>query len=464
MTGPGTGRGPGARVALAVGALVGLGSATATAQPFAGDRTLVVMVGAPVGGARMARIDASRRALAPSILPSSRLQTEWRTALGFIAQQGPLVDSKGRTYVVGESGEVVVIGRDGTVLSRTATRGTQPGPAALLSDDTLVFVDGAGEAVAVRDGAVIWRSRFGRASPLHAAPVALDDGGVVVASGPDLAVLDSTGAERARVVLPEPTSHPLLSALGKVVVVGDSGAVWTWAPSAEKAVRVGGFGSDIDGSAALVDAHTLVATARTQTHLSTVDLIRGVDTKLVGPLGGERWLGPPAVDSSGVVCAVQITPAGEVAVAIDASGSERGRTLLAGPVGARALDKVDPPSARAPLSPPSTASTPPTPSRIASTTPLVVDGEGHLAFATLAGSIGVATGLVAPVDAPQAQNAVVELVADACAPSPGRPGAEAAVVGLAPLPPRGLVALCRSGLVVAVKEGRPAGGSGSPRL
>src|SRR5580658_4808232 len=121
MTVPGTVPGivPGARFALAAGAIVGLGSAPATAQPYAVERTFVVVVGAPTGGARMARIDASRRALARSILPSSGLQTEWRTALGFVAQQGPLVDSKGRTYVVGESCEVVVLERDGTVLSRT---------------------------------------------------------------------------------------------------------------------------------------------------------------------------------------------------------------------------------------------------------------------------------------------------------------------------------------------------------
>jgi hypothetical protein len=449
---------PCARVALAVGGIVGFESAGAKAQPFAGERTFIEVVGAPIAGARMARIDASRRALSPSILPSSGLQTEWRTTLGFDAQQGPLVDSKGRTYVVGESCEVVTIGRDGVVLSRTAPHGAQPGPAALLSDDTLVFVEGAGEAVAVRDGATVWRSRFGRASAAHAAPLPLDDGGVVVASGPDLAILDSGGAERARVVLPEATSHPLLSALGKVVVIGDTGTVWAWAPGAEKAVRMGSFESDIDGSAALVDDHTLVATAMTQTHLSTVDLNRGIDTKLAGLLGGERWLGPPAVDAGGVVYTVQITPAGEVAVAIDASGSERGRTLLAGPPRTRAVDKGDPPSA---LSSPSTAWAQ---GLMVSNTPLVIDAERHLAFATPGGSIGVATGLVAAVDTPPAQNAVVELVAEACPPSPNRPGAGAAVVGLAPLPPRGLVALCRSGLVVAVKDRRPAGGFGAPRL
>src|SRR5580658_2224660 len=194
--------GSGARAALAGAALVGFGSTLAAAQPFNVERPLVVVSGTPHGGARMARIDASRRGMTRNHLPESGLHSEWQTALGFVAQQGPLVDSRGRSYVVGESGEVVALARDGAVLSRVLTRGSQPGPAALLSDDTVVFVDGAGEAVAVRDGSVVWRSRFGRASGAHAAPLALDDGGIVVASGPDLAILDAGGRERSRIVLP----------------------------------------------------------------------------------------------------------------------------------------------------------------------------------------------------------------------------------------------------------------------
>src|SRR5208283_2908429 len=104
----------------------------------------------------------------------------------------------------------------------------QPGPGALLSDDTLVFADGAGEAVAVRDGSVRWRSRFGRPSSAHAGPLPLDDGGVVVGSGPDLAVLDAAGGERARIVLAEVTSHPLTWGLDQILAIGDTGTVWAW--------------------------------------------------------------------------------------------------------------------------------------------------------------------------------------------------------------------------------------------
>jgi hypothetical protein len=434
----------GTRAAIGIVAFVGLGSAGATAQPFDVERPLVLVVGAPSSGVRMACGNAHRTGLATSLLPGSRLHTEWRTSLGFVAQQGPLVDAQGRTYVVGDSGEVVVLARDGTVASHVVTRGPQPGPAALLSDDTLVFADGAGDAMAVRDGAVRWRSRFGRASTAHAAPLALDDGGVVVTSGPDLAILDAGGQERARTVLAEPTSHPLVSALGRIIVVSDTGTVWAWVPGALEAERLASFGSDIDGSAALFDAHTLVAVAGAQTNIVAVDLSRRSTSKLSGPLGG-LWLGSPAV-AHGVIYATQITPAGEAAVALDASGAERGRALVSGLIGGAALDAGGLTTG-------------------GGRTPPVVDGTGRLAFATLSGSMGVVADLSASTSSSPGQEAPVELVADVCPPSPGgHSRAEPVVVGIAPLAPAGVVAVCRSGIVVAMAQGLPSGGAGAPRL
>jgi hypothetical protein len=445
MIGPG-----GVHAALAAGSIAALGSATVFAQPFNVERPFVIIVGAP-RGAQMTRIDGSRRGLAATPLPSSGLRTEWRTALGFTAQQGPLVDSNGRTYVVGENGEVITLGRDGAVLSRVASRTLRPGPPTLLSDDTLVFVDSVGDAVAVRDGALAWRSRFGRASEAPAAPLALDEGGVVVSSGPDLAVMNADGRETARIVLPEPTSHPLLVAHGRVVIVGDTGTVWTWTPGTGRAEREGSFSSDIDGSAALADDHTLVAITATHTRVSTFDLIRGLETKVAGPAGG-LWLGPPTVGARGGFYAMQSIPGGEVAVAIDSSGTQRGHALLAGPSRVRSPDSGG------------------LPTEDVSSTPPLTDADGHLAFATRDGSIGVVSGLAPAaslgidVDPQSAQNATVELVADACSPTPSRGHSQPAVVGLAPLAPGELVAVCRSGLVVAVKGRSPAGDSGASRL
>ncbi len=440
--------GSAARAMLAAVALIELGSTSVSAQQFQVDRPLVVVVGTPKGGARTTRIDASRRGFTASPLPASGLETEWRTALGFIAQQGPVVDSIGRTYVVGENGEVITLARDGTVLFRVTARAARPGPPALLSDDTLVFVDGSGEAVAVRNGGVTWRSRFGVATDSVSAPIALEDGGVVVGSGPDLAVLDASGRERSRLVLPAPTSHPLLTVLGKVVIVDDGGGIWTWVPGAAQAEREGTFGADIEDSAALADDHTLVAVAGTRSHVSTFDLVDRTCRKVAGPLGGV-WLGPLAVDEGKRFYAAQSTANGELMVAFDTSGTELGHALVGGPTRARDPNKrVSQPDA-------------------SSSTPPIVDAEGHVAFATTNGSIGVISGLLtAPPQAgsASAQNVSVELVAEACSPLPNMAHTQAAIVGLAPLPPSGLVAACRSGFVVAVKATRATGGSSSSGL
>jgi hypothetical protein len=446
--------GSAARAALAAAALIELGSTSVSAQQFRVDGPFVMVVGTPKGGARMARIDASRRGLAASPLPASGLETEWRTALGFIAQQGPVVDSKGRSYVVGENGEVATLGRDGTILFRVTARAARPGPPALLSDDTLVFVDGSGEAVAVRDGAVTWRSRFGVASDAASAPIALEDGGVVVASGPDLAVLDAGGRERARIVLPAPTSHPLLTRLGKVVVVDDGGGIWSWTPGAGRAEREGGFGSDIDDSAALADDHTLVAAARSRSHVSTFDLVHRTGRTVAGPLGG-LWLGPAAVDEGRRFYAMQNTVNGELLVAFDGSGTELGHAALGGPTRTRDPNKQI------------------SPSDAPSSTPPIVDAEGHVAFATTDGSVGVVSGFLADparVGSAPAESVAVELVSGVCSALPTAAHAQAgapavpAVIALAPLPPSGLVAACRSGFVVAVRARRTAGGSSSLRL
>lgn len=446
--------GSAARAALAAAAIIEIGSTSVSAQQFRVDGPLVMVVGTPKGGARMARIDASRRGLAASPLPAAGLETEWRTALDFAPQQGPVVDSKGLSYVVGENGEVATLGRDGTILFRVTTRAARPGPPALLSDDTLVFVDGSGEAVAVRDGSVTWRSRFGIATNAASAPIALEDGGVVVASGPDLAVLDAAGRERARIVLPQPTSHPLLTGLGRVVVVDDGGGIWSWTPGAGKAEREGTFGSDIDDSAALADDHTLVATARSRSHVSTFDLLRRTGRTVAGPSGG-LWLGPPAVDEGRRFYAIQNTVSGELMVAFDASGIELGHTALGGPTRMRDPNKRISPS-----------DTPPS-------TPPIIDANGHVAFATTDGSIGVVSGLLAEqarVGPALAEIAAVELVSEVCSALPtaahaqGAVPAVPAVIGLAPLPPSGLVAACRSGFVVAVKARTAAGGSSSLRL
>jgi hypothetical protein len=393
-------------------------------------RTLVV--GTPAGGgARADRVDAARTGGARSALPTGGLRTEWRTGLGLPLEVAPLVDARGTTYLVGARGEVVAVARDGSERWRVSTGSNQPGPAALLSDDTLVFVDVAGEAVALRDAAVRWRVKFGRSDAAHAAPLPLDDGGAVVATTRDLAALDADGHERSRITLAEPTTVPLVAALGKVVAVTASGAVWTWAPGATEVTRVASFGAPVEDGVALADERTLVAVTGGRTHLSAVDLVRGTTTtRAVAPAG--LWLGPPAT-RGGTAYLLLLTPTSDLALGVDASGAEALRALLATHPPPVAADGGTAPLVAGPHTAP------------------LIDAAGTVAFATPEGAVGVVA------------RGVVDVLPDACgtggvggtgggggvATAGARAGAP--VAALAPLAPGVFVAACRSGTVFAVR-------------
>ena len=403
-----------------------LGPATARAQAMETSRPRDLVVGTP-DGARADRVDAARSGLARTPLPMSHLHVEWRAPARTAIEQAPLVDARGVTYVVGARGEVIAIARSGAELWRAPTGGLDAGPAALLSDDTVVFVDGAGEAVAVREGIVRWRTRFGRPSAdgyASPAPLPLEDGGVVVATGREAAVLDVAGRERARTGFLEPIASPLVSALGRVVAVGRSGAVFTWVPGSPEPSRVGSFGSPITGSASLADAHTLVAVVAGGATFASVDLIRGTLAARSVATGGGIWLGSPALRGETATLAM-LGAATETAVTLDASGRESARAVLANHPALARLDggapQVDAPRA---------------------TAALLVDPSGTVVFVTLAGDAGA-------FGAPGRDTDAVEILSDVC-PRPSGLSGGAAAAGLAPLGPGSFVVACRSGAVVGV--------------
>jgi hypothetical protein len=403
----------------------------ALAQDIDGQRPKTLVVGMPPGAVRMDRLDGARTGSTRETLPTTGLRTEWRYSLGEPIEHAPLVDAAGLRYVVGVHGAVSSLGRDGSERWRAATGAMQPGPAALLSDDTLVFVDVAGEAVAVRTGAVRWRLRFGRSDAARPAPLPLLDGGVVVATTQDLALVDAEGHLRARVTLPEPTTSPLVAARGKVVAVAASGTVWTWTPGAPEAARVASFGTPIADGAALADEHTLVAVSGGQTQLLAVDLdhpAATAQTRAVAPAG--LLLGPPAMLRSAAYL-LMTTPTADLAVAFDASGAELFRTALG----------VHPPPVAPDGGPGVLVASP----RAA---PLV-DASGAVAFATADGAVGVAT------------PAGSEVVTDTCPVLASMVGRVPAVVGLAPLQTDALLAACASGSVVALRGAGGGAGAGA---
>jgi hypothetical protein len=416
--------------------VAGIVAATAAAQTLDVERPRTLVVGTPTAGARADRVDGARsgrtRTALPTATGSSSLRTAWRVDLRDVVDVAPVVDGRGTTYVVGARGEVIAVGSDGTEAWRISTGAVIPGPPALLSDDTLVFADAAGDALAVRDGALRWRVRFGHTDAnrqVPPAPLPLDDGGVVVATSRELTVLDAAGHERARARLPEPTALPLLAAQGKVVAVTTSGAVWTWTPGALETTRVGGFGGPIEDGAALVDDHTLLAVAAGRVHLASVDLLRGTtSTRAVAPAG--LFLGPPSIRDGSAALLLQ-APGGDLVVTFDASGSETQRALLA----------TRPPQVSPDGGPVVMAAAP--------HTPPLVDSTGTFAFATADGAVGVMSG------------GIVDLLAGVC-PQARAPAAPTA--GLAPLGPGAVVAACRTGLLVALRDASRASTPGTPAV
>ncbi len=422
---------PARAAALVAGVLgvAGVAGAIASAQTIDVERPRTLVVGAPSAGVRAERLDAARTGRARTALPAGAVRVEWRASLGVPTEWSPLVDAAGNLLVIGTRGEIVSTTPEGDERWRLSTGAMQPGPGALLSDGTLVFADAAGEAVAVRDGAVRWRVRFGRSDAARPAPVPLDDGGVVVATTHDLAAFDAEGHERARTTLPEPTAVPLVAALGRIVAVTTSGVVWAWSPGAPEPTRVGSFGGAIDDGAGLADDHTLVAITSGRAHLTAVDLVRGTTTTRAALPAG-LWLGPAAMRGD-TAFLLLLGPTSELAVGVDAAGNETMRVPL---VTRPALVGAD--GGLAPLV------------ALPHTGP-IVDAAGTFAFATTDGAVGVVAA------------GIVDILPDACPPAPGARGTAAPTAGLVPSRPGAFVAACRSGALLSLRgstatRGEPA--------
>jgi hypothetical protein len=400
--------------------------ALAIGQTIDVERPRTLVVGVPSAGARTDRTDPGRTGHVRATLPHSDLRTEWRVSLGEPVQRGPLVDTRGVTYVVGTRGDVLAISRDGTEKWRTSTGTRQPGPAVLLSDDTVVFVDSGGDVVAIREGAARWRAQVGKKDGEnrdYSAPLPLPDGGVAVAAPNALTVFDAEGHERARAQMIEGTSVPLLAALGQIIVVGSSGAVWAWTPGASELDRIAAFGARISDGVALGDDRTLVGVAGLS-RLLAVDLSRGsVTTRATAP-PGTLLLGPPATRGTASYL-LRLTATNEEVVGVDERGVEVLRTTVASHAAAVSIDGGPGPVALAPHTAP------------------LVDDDGTVAFATAGGAVGTAnrTGAaLLPFACPQSAPTITR------APP---------VAGLAALGEDAFVAVCSAGMVLAV-HGRSA--------
>ncbi len=314
---------------VAVAALVGH---DADAQRLDPRRPSVFVVGPPGGASPTNRGDARRTGASKQALPSGLLHIAWRKTIGLTIEHPALVGPDGTLAVVSGRGDVVFLDELGDEKGRASSGTTSVGPATMTSDGTVVFLSSAGDAIGVRRSSPRPRfvTRIGGERNARAAPLSLDDGGVVVATASDLVVLDSEGNVRSRVTLPESPSAPLLASGDRVIAVTASGAVYGWSPGRET-VRLGSFGAPVDGGAALADANTLVAVIEGN-HLVELDLTRAArTTRSIAAQG--LYLGPPSVRTvapGGVLATLLAQTASRAfVVTVDPGGLETMRAPIA---------------------------------------------------------------------------------------------------------------------------------------
>ncbi len=421
--------------ALAVTSITSV-AAFAWAQRMDPRRPATVVVGMPAGAAPMARVDPKRSAQSQSPLPAAPLKVAWRKPLSSAPNVGiehaALVLADGRVMVITTQGEAVWLdgqSQTGDERARIPEKLGLTGPPVVLADGTFVVVATNGEVVGFTSEGRKWRTPLGgeRALGTRIAPFPLPDGGVVVATSTELSVLDASGGMRARATLPEAIGGPLLAARGKVVAISAiGGVVYTWTPGRE-VTRAGSLGGAVDGGAAIMGDHVIVAMVDpgTQSRVMTFDLDTGVAAPRATAPPNQAYLGPPAIVGD-VVFGLGGAPARSYVIALDASGAEKLHVPIPSP----------------PLPPNSVA----VDGGLVVYTPqphvgVLVDRGGAIAFASPEGMVGVvdSTGLLSTVtsaDSPCAKN-----------------GSKFAVAGLTPFGNGAFIVTCVNGNVLKIATG-----------
>jgi hypothetical protein len=440
--------------------LVAAASTPAVAQRIDPGRPATLVVGRSKAPSPAERVDGARRGLSPFSLPEGTLHVTWRRTVAPTIEHAPLVTEDGAILVFTGRGDLVELDADGTERRRVGVGVGPVGPGAILSDGTVVAMTTAGEAVGIARGAIRFRTRVSESAAgtpqrdrgvlVKVAPLALEDGGVIVASssGPaaapvasEIAALDAEGRVRARATLPAPIAWPLVATRSGVACITAEGAVFTWAPG-QAPVRAGSFAGALDGGAAARAPHTLVAVVDAR-RLVALDL-DPMDARVLATTARGALLGPPSVRGS-EVHVMEVAPPQLLLQTVDASGTTSSRSLSLTPVGIDADGGIA--GARLPVH----SST-------------LVDAAGRVAFAGPDGHVGVVSGT--------ASTELGEVVCARGAPPQGGPAAmfpnprpggrsgstarpSAGFAGLVPARPNAFLVACEAGVLLEVAGASP---------
>lgn len=341
-----------AATALVIAALLPARSAHADAIDPTMPRTLVV--GAPRGAAPCERLDAQRSGRSRTLFPAAPLH-RWEHHLTGGLELSPVVDAQDNVLVVGTTPDAIKLDPEGKEIWRVRFGASAAVIAPVLtSDGTLVIVTAAGQAVGITpSGSIRFVSPLGvRGRDADTPPLALDDGGVIIAAGGALVEIDRDGAIRARTALENKLGSADTRVTGALVqgpatdagpqgalFTTESGSVFAWRPPASPR-KLGNLGGFPRRGGVITGARTLTAIVDSR-RIVDFDLPTGVTHVRANSGPGVQLDGPVTLGPDGILLAA--TQQG-LLLGVDAAGNELIRIALEKPA-------AMPPAAAAPGQP-----------------------------------------------------------------------------------------------------------------
>jgi hypothetical protein len=359
---------------VGLAALVPFAASLAFADAVDPSMPRSIVVGSPRGFAPSERLDSHRTGRSSTRLPYPPVEV-WRRHISGGIEVAPLIDPHGGILLPLTVPEVLKLGPDGKELWRARLGTAAPlAPPVLTSDGTLALITSAGQAFGITpSGAIRFAVPLGiRGRDADTAPLALDDGGLVVAAGRTLLELAADGAVRARTQIEDRIVGALLAGPEGTLVTTESGGVYTWRPPGAPR-KIGSFGGAPRRGAALADARTLIGVIEGR-RVVALDLPTGTThVRSSGSGGVSAFDAPVAIAPGGI--AVASTQAG-LLVGIDAAGNEKLHV---------SLDKIAP-AAAGDASPMGgffgAIELKPSPA-------VIIDPDGRIGFARAGGRVGV---------------------------------------------------------------------------